>query len=834
MGHDVNERNVKQLTPLHYLSRANQNFKETLNVLLDFGADVNACDVDGSNILLHCAVKGKTLDEIKLVNDVGGDLKTKRKDGTSLLHTFAAAGNPGAVKFCLEVGIDPNEKDSNGLTPLHNLSAATENFENTLKVLLDFGADINACDYKGFTVLHHCAIKRKGLNALKLVLENGGDFKIKSKHGTSLLHILVGTGNSEALKFLLELGLDISVKDSEGLTPLHILCRTTQNFENTLKVLLDFGVDINVCDDKGMNVLRHCARKHRGLNDLKLVLENGGDFKSKATDGSFILHTLARFGVSDALKFFLKLGLNPNEKDSLGFTPLHKLSLRKENFQEALMTLLDFGADINACDNEGRTVLMHCVRNQRNWHDLKLLIDKGSNCNVKSPDGSSFLQLSASVGNPDAVKYFVEIGHNPNDNLNKQKFTPLHFLSGAPKRFKRTLRAFLDVGANINACDVNGFNFLRHCATKRSLEDVKFVIEQGGDWKAKAYSGSSLLHALAQEGNHEAVKHFLQIGHAPNELTEKNKWTPLHMLSYAKTNFKETLETLLEFGADINATDVNGFTFFLLCAKNQRNIADLNFLIDKKADWQVKTLSGISLLHILSRDGNYEAIKHFLGLGMDPHLQCSKKRTALHYLSQGEKNFEQTLKLLVGCGLSVNAVDQDGLSMLMLCVMHKKTLNHIKLVVDLGGNLKAKSFDQKSLLHFAAEHGRYDLVNFLFSYGLDPNARTQTQKLTPLLSSCAATCNFEKTFQALIECGANIYVGDKDGRNVWVLGTHNRPLDQIQFVFDLWEKINRGTIFANFDKSDEAGNSNRVGGKLLHKYIFIQSTKLELNLFIEY
>ena len=77
------------------------------------------------------------------------------------------------LQLIKEEGLDVNERDVGGLTPL--MKAAARDHTEAIAVLLDNGADINATDNSGYTALHKCSIKPYTLHeaARKLLLERG-------------------------------------------------------------------------------------------------------------------------------------------------------------------------------------------------------------------------------------------------------------------------------------------------------------------------------------------------------------------------------------------------------------------------------------------------------------------------------------------------------------------------------------------------------------------------------------------------------------------------------------------------------------------------------------
>ena len=122
-GADVNVKDERGMTPLHY-AQLNQQNLELLTLFLEAGADANARGVIGTP-LFYAAAYNKNPEAITLLIEAGADVNAKNENGGTPLH--AAAGwnsNPEVIAALIQAGADVNAKRKEGETPLDNAMPA--------------------------------------------------------------------------------------------------------------------------------------------------------------------------------------------------------------------------------------------------------------------------------------------------------------------------------------------------------------------------------------------------------------------------------------------------------------------------------------------------------------------------------------------------------------------------------------------------------------------------------------------------------------------------------------------------------------------------------------
>ncbi len=174
---------------------------------------------------------------------------------------------------------------------VHNLIMAISKGNTVIvKKLIENGVDINETDEKGDTPLIYAASNnQKNTTILKLLLGNGADVNARNLSGETALMLSMGPGGTqEGIKLLLEHSADVNIATLDGQTP---LMWAAEWFDvGVTNDLLKKGAKINIQTDDGMTVL-HIAAKFYRSKTVKLLLESGADplIKTKAGQTPLLL-----------------------------------------------------------------------------------------------------------------------------------------------------------------------------------------------------------------------------------------------------------------------------------------------------------------------------------------------------------------------------------------------------------------------------------------------------------------------------------------------------------------------------------------------------------------
>jgi len=214
-------------------------------------------------------------------------------------------------------------------------------------------------------------------------------------------------------------------------------------------------------------------------------------------------------------------GISVNIKaETTGLTPLHRAS--ELSYVHIVSQLIDYGADVNITDSEGKTVLHYA--DYRNLELLTALHQYGCKINASSQKG----------------------------------VTPLHL--ACRKCIPKVVSFLLFNGADTNTTDENGWSPLFEAVKAGHLEITKELVKRGARFQYGVdKQGTSILSIAAQYGRNNIISYFLQMSPKPdlNNRDFKGR-TPLH---YAVSeNHADTVKILLSFGGQSHARDTEGKT----------------------------------------------------------------------------------------------------------------------------------------------------------------------------------------------------------------------------------------------------------------------------------
>jgi ankyrin repeat protein len=243
--------------------------------------------------------------------------------------------------------------------------------------------------------------------------------------------------------------------------------------------------------------------------------------------------------------------------------------------------------------------------------NARSLLDRGADPNAEDADGNSALMLAVWHGDADLVTRMLAKHADPK-HANDAGVTALHW---AVDDLAKT-RALVDAGADPNAADAAGLTPLELAAGRDGdTAVVALLLAHGGDAK--------LVGGRIGAGDAAAARALLEHG------TDPKPTAALH-LAAARGNV-ETLQLLLDHGADINARAELGMTPLMWAAQM----------------------------------GRPAAVTFLLAHGANPNIvELFNSSTALMQAAASERADPDITKALLAANADVTPVDDEGASAL--------------------------------------------------------------------------------------------------------------------------------------------------------------------------
>ena len=278
-GADVNAMNNRGQTPLWFACCDGQ--KDLVMLLLDRGADPNIHDKNEDSCL-HAAIHGHcSMETVQAIIDHGAQVNAVNKDGATPLLFACSTAQANAVNLLLNTKADPNIAYADGDTSLHAAIAA-DCTKETIHELIDHGSDNNAVNQRGRTALLLGCFYGQ-MDSVKVLLEAGSDPHIADEEGFTCLHAAIdGYCSKDTLQALIDHGAHVDAARKDGTNALLRACSTGQS--ESVNVLLEAGAEVNIAKPNGNTCLHEAINGHCSREALQKIVQQRVDVNSVNND----------------------------------------------------------------------------------------------------------------------------------------------------------------------------------------------------------------------------------------------------------------------------------------------------------------------------------------------------------------------------------------------------------------------------------------------------------------------------------------------------------------------------------------------------------------------
>lgn len=348
----------------------------------------------------------------EILNDlirVGAKTDVKCCRNNTLLHHAVLAGRTDFVQSLLALGIDPSLQNIDGHTALY-CSTKRENIE-IFNLILDTGkTDIETKTYRNHTVLYRACksytpdffnslmektkpnvhvIDNKGQTPLfwchdvarcEKLLELGTDHKILDENNLPFYTFAALKSNEKMVEFCLQKSdLDLTIVGNNGKTLLHAICGMDIRFESF------------IANENVKEMFRKCTN---------IISDH---------ETPFHIATIYYENFPFLKYMFEYAEPNLENKNEKGETPIFG-NLRYSCNLEVLNYLIEKGANVNAQNNEGNTIIFDSIYPI----GTEILLSSGASVNILNNKGQTALHFAAMRDDLDTILLLLKYGADLN------------------------------------------------------------------------------------------------------------------------------------------------------------------------------------------------------------------------------------------------------------------------------------------------------------------------------------------------------------------------------------------------------------------------------------
>lgn len=577
----------------------------------------------------------------------------------SELYNEAKSGNLENVKKLVSRGIDINETNAHGVSPLY--IACARGHKEIARFLMDHGADIHRANVHGSTPL--MAAAGKGWeDIVQILISKGTAVNARAKQGVTPIFPAIKSSNTAVIRLLIDHGADVNHPAANGLRPLIYASRLGS--KDVVELLVSRGADINPPVDpipgiggnavtfRGQSMSKRSvfpstplktalANKHKEV--VFFLIDQGARFNSKEKDGYHepVLTLALEQGMFDVATMLVDRGAHVNGLTGLPFAVpimIHMIEFKKPKMLEVIHFLCDHGANPDLVDKHGRTPLMWASKIGKT-KVAEFLLSKKAGVDRVDNNGMTPLMFASKEGHSKVVELLLSNHADPNLQSTQKHSSgagSTALMYAATQGHPHIVKQLIAHGADVNVQDQIGYTPIGQAAARGHLAVAEILMKSGAVIHPSPRGQSAIISALSR--NHldiaqlfvdngfdltsEAVKKFLPTyirvdkrnvlefflnnGLDPDDTIKE---TPL-LSEAAKYGKVELMEFFITRGADIDIRGRFGRTPLMVAVQNDQKDA-VAFLVTNGADINAKDNGGVSA-YIIALQYEHEDIADYL------------------------------------------------------------------------------------------------------------------------------------------------------------------------------------------------------------------------------
>lgn len=321
----------------------------------------------------------------------------------------------------------------------------------------------------------------------------------------------------------------------------------------------------------------------------------------------------------------------------------------------------------------------------------------------------------------------------------------------------------------------------------------------------------------------EKIKEYVELGH---DIEQRFQGGLSFIIWAAFCNKCESLSTLIKFGADINASDLNGTTPLMHAAKRSPEAFQI-LLQAKGIKIDARDYRGDTALHVAANCGNAVEVKDLIKAGADVNAANLEGYTPL--MAAANSGDVESIDLLIKAGASVNVVSKSGSTALSIAACCGY-VDAVRLLIKEGANI-----NEKNLLLNCIMLRQDEIASILIDAGADAGGSDEHSPL--LISICLGSfsiakriiatgvritannrfqavraTSFSSSYEILDFLLENGYVSDTDVQIVTAISVFRKTLNDTAFFIKASKDRHKSTLtaFCSLCSENKKENVKRI------------------------
>ena len=627
----------------------------------------------------------------------------------------------------------------------------------------------------------HDAIKKSDVADESILVSFKDQIDEEDDQGQSPLELAIDLDRYSWIEALIRNNADVNhVNSRDSFTPLYLAAANGQVF--AVQTLLEHNADVNLA-----SLIRQSTPLHAILYYYALLYDAAGLTYEEIARGAVASRVI--------ITELLKKGIYLNVVDEDIHTPLdvlvnHYFSPDKPKAvndlfakfdAEIIDELIKYGADVDdsKVDIIGKyplgSPLLAAIKRE-NMPVVVKLLEHGADVNICDDNGNTPLHVAIDKNRIDIVKKLLEVSGVDVEMRNDAGDTPIHRAVSCKNDF--ALDALINAGADVNIKDAVGDTPLHRAINFGNLEMVNMLL---GCVRTKVNlqnaTGDVPLHLASAEGKVDIMRSLLSAPNIDINIQNSVGNTPLHTAIDEK-NF-EAICVLLDAGADVTKRNSIGLLPSELLESNFSG-KHLNVLKKKFHQREIEQLLANKTIHSIVKSGNIELITKFLERDIDDvmnvededgqtplniAINCRRTDIAELLLKKGaviDKNILLSCTDLNVASFLVKHLSYDRRNELLFDAVARAKSIPLKALINGGVDVNVKDKSGKTLLNFAIDKKNTPLIlELLDAKGIDVNL-SDDDGVVPIAQAVKNKCK-DDIVKKLLDKGARVDSAIVDG-----------------------------------------------------------------------